>query len=929
MASDSNKARAGQAAPVQGAPAASVGRERELQRLDACADRLRSGRGGLVSVSGPAGIGKTHLLGCFAGSAKLAGAVLVNVALGPSAPGPYEVWRRVSDDLAEHGVVPPPDMTETYRGVLRRLASGSSSGHCEAPPLPLLPAEQARYRVYDAMRQLVTSAAHARPVVLLIDDLHQADGPSLKLLRHLLPFIVPLPLLIVVAFDDADPGWTELAQLHGAIPDALPCEHLALGGLSIEAAGRLFPASAIGAGCAGLARDIAELTRGVPLHILLLAQLIGEVRDPDAEGDSGRAVRDLRLVATSAQRSFAQIVAAQLLAAERALLDAAAILPDGLSPADAAVLAGIGEADASVALERLAAMALLTRPDGAAGLYRVRHPMFRRVLLGRMDLGGRASLIRSAISLGASQNEERAACWQMADWSHAVRSSTQAETGLSHCLRAAQEADFLGSPELRLAYLAKARDVMDAGGRSDPEVLSDHAVAAADLGAFAEASRSAWDAVRLLDGQSGQPASALDLLVTMAVELYDHGAGEDLWQPFRAKALERLGAQRDGRWARLRLLDDGEMTRISGPPLQVGRWSGLDQDAVQVARMQDDEDDYCRTLFVYDWLPVEGVDDLLARAVRWTSPLNVARALSVAAETLMYRHGEFDRACALLERQREMHARSGSIVEQAKSLVRLTMAQLAAGELEAAVDTRRRARDMVARLGPDYLIYEHAGTTRGGDLYPEISMESNFAWYIEGDWLAVAEHWAQAIRLDESGGSPVHIVEAAMAAQAYARLDRFADARFYLDDLTIVLKQLEPRDWAFNGAVGRACHAIWDMAAVDYAGDYRDFALRLLAAGVGDWTNTSLELTVARMAAMLERHDEATDYFARARSRLSAKDKDPRRAIIDFDEAMAMRRARSPDDERRQALLHGARSTFQDRGMNGWARRATEELGRS
>jgi tetratricopeptide (TPR) repeat protein len=865
----------------------------------------------------------------FAGSDGLAGAALAKAALGPWAPRPYEVWRQISDALAAQGVSPPPDMTAAYRTVLRRLASGARSSDLAAQPLPPLPGEQARYRVYDAMGQLLASAAKAGPVVLLIDDLHHADGPSLKLLRHLLPFIASIPILIVAAFDDEDPSWTELAQLRGAVPNELPSEHLVLGGLTDEAVRQLLPGAALGDEGAAFARALAGLTRGVPLHVLLLARLIEGLGHQGAKDGSGRALSDLKLVATSARRTFGQIVASQLSAAEQAMVEAAAIFPDGFSPADVASLAGISEAEASAALERIEAKSVLTEPDPTAGLYRFRHPMFRRVLLDRMDLDTQASLIGSAISLWSRRDEEGVDCWQMAAWSHAVRSSPQAETGLSHCLRAAQDADALGAPELRHGYLAKARELLDAGGRFDLKVLTDHALAAADMVAFEEASRSAWQAVEGLDGQGGEQASALDLLVTMAVELHDRGAGEDVWEPLRSEALERLGDQHDCRWARLRLLEGGGMNQISGPPLQAGRWTGLDQDAVHVVRTQGDEHDYCRTLLVYDWLGVDDVDDLLERARRWTSPLNLARALSVAAETLMYRHGGFDRACALLEEQRDLHAKSGSIVEQAKSLVRLTMAQLAAGELEAATATRGRARDMVARLGPGYLIYEHAGTTRGGDLYPEISMESNFAWYLEGDWLAVAEHWAQAVSIEEPGGSPVHIVEAAMAAQAYARLHRFQDARTYLDELTIVLKQLEPRDWAFNGAVGRASHAIWDMAAVDYAGDYRDFALRLLAAGVGDWTNTSLELTVARMAALLDRHDEASAYFESARAKLGAKDKDPRRAIVDFDQAVALRMPQPPEDGRREALLHGALSTFQERGMNGWVQRTTDELHRS
>ena len=182
-----------------------------------------------------------------------------------------------------------------------------------------------------------------------------------------------------------------------------------------------------------------------------------------------------------------------------------------------------------------------------------------------------------------------------------------------------------------------------------------------------------------------------------------------------------------------------------------------------------------------------------------------------------------------------------------------------------------------------------------------------------------------AIGLEEPGGSPVHIIEAGMAAQAYARLNRFADAITYIDALTPVLQQLQPRDWGFNGAVGRASHAIWDMARAEHAAEYKDFAMNLLNADVGDWTNTSLELTVARMSALLGRDDEAKDYFARARAKLGAKQHDPRRAIVDHDQAIALRLGSNGSAEERHALLDQALETFTKRKMRGWADRVTAE----
>ena len=905
---------------------ASVGRDEDLQKLDACAADLIAGQGGLVSVTGPAGIGKTHLLVQFAKSLRLSGVAMASVGLEYHSPRPYVAWRQLLAGLTEQGITPQMDLTVAYRSVLSRLVSDDQSSDSTVRSLPPLAAEQARYRVYDAVREFLTSIAKYRPVVLFIDDLHCADESTLKLLRHLLPFVPSASVLLVVAFDSEDPGWSELSWLHAAIPGGLAFKHLVLGGLEHDAVMQLLVgASAEDEGSAH-SREIARLTRGNPLHVQLLHQLIWGQDCERNRNDVGHALGDLHLVATSARRTLAQVIFAHLSIADRRILEVAAVVPDGFSAADVGSIAGVTPTDATAALERFVAKSLVAPVHSGAGTFRFRHPLFRRALRERMSPGRQVSLMESAIDLWSATGDEIAKSWQIAEWSRAITPSDRAKEGVRHCLRAAKDADHLGSPELKYACLGMAVELLDACGQSSFEILTGHALAAADTGAFDDASRSAWKAMDVLRGQDENHASSLDFLVSMAVDFHDRGAGEHIWGPFRDRALERLGELHDCRWARLRLLEGGGMHQISGPPLQVGKWTGLNPEAVRVARTQGNETDYCRTLFVYECFSVDQVNDLLEKARGWSSQANIARALSVAAETLMYRHGEFDRACELLKEQFAIHEKSGSIVEQAKSLVRLTMAQLAAGQLEVATKTREHARAMVERLGRGYLIYEHAGTTRGGDLYPEISMESNFAWYFEGDWLAVAEHWVQAVNLVEPGGSPVHIVEAAMAAQAFARLGRFGDARKYLDELTIVLGHLDPGDWAFNGAVGRASHAIWDLAAVEYAHDYHGFASRLLEEGVGDWTNTSLQQTLARMSALLGRHDEAVTCFEAARSRMDARELDPRCAIIDFDEAMAMRILRSRDDERRNALLQRALHTFEHRNMIGWADRATREL---
>jgi len=476
----------------------------------------------------------------------------------------------------------------------------------------------------------------------------------------------------------------------------------------------------------------------------------------------------------------------------------------------------------------------------------------------------------------------------------------------------------IGAAEFAAQYLRKAL-TLAADAELEWNILIDLIKIHAETGQIDEAEKCL--AMWLQHNKTRQCDN--DDLSNLALAFSDAGLERSQLAPL----IDRLtGSTDDLTWARVELLEPPRIVSVASGRVTQGRWLGANQKATRIVRERGNEDDLARTLYVYDWWSKSELDALLMKSRDWKGLSGRSRALSVAAETLMYRYGEFARACSLLEEQVHMHVQTGWIEEKAKSLVRLSMALLANGELDRADETRVRARETVWRLGPDYLIYEHAGTKSGGDLYPEISMESNFAWYREGDWLAVAEHWAMAVAMHEGAGSPVHTVEAAMAAQAYARLDRFDDARVYLDELMAILPKLEPRDWAFNGAVGRASHAIWDMLDQKYAEAFLGFSEALLADGVGDWTNTSLELSAARMAALLDKPALATEYFSKARQGLNELQA-PQRGIVDYDEAIALRLAGDPEPERRRGLLASATQCFAANGMSGWQKRAEREAG--
>lgn len=94
------------------------------------------------------------------------------------------------------------------------------------------------------------------------------------------------------------------------------------------------------------------------------------------------------------------------------------------------------------------------------------------------------------------------------------------------------------------------------------------------------------------------------------------------------------------------------------------------------------------------------------------------------------------------------------------------------------------------------------------------------------------------------------------------------------------------------------------------------------AAGLEGSPYRSNALTVARMAALSGDLVEAALYFARARQVLESSGQRPVRAIVDYDEALALVRHDSPDRTRVKTLLEVALGQFRALKMKPWERRA-------
>src|SRR6185312_5175962 len=136
------------------------------------------------------------------------------------------------------------------------------------PSARLEDAAEARWRMFDSIRRFIAALCRHRPVLILLDDVHWADSPSLRLLEFLAPEVADSRMLLVGTYRA-----TELSRQHplsdalGGLARVPHATRLHLTGLSPDEA-RAFIAVAAGTTPpAWLATSLQAQTEGNPLFL--------------------------------------------------------------------------------------------------------------------------------------------------------------------------------------------------------------------------------------------------------------------------------------------------------------------------------------------------------------------------------------------------------------------------------------------------------------------------------------------------------------------------------------------------------------------------------------------------------------------------------------------------------------------------------------
>jgi predicted ATPase len=127
-------------------------------------------------------------------------------------------------------------------------------------------ADGSRFQLFDAIASFLKSGAEVRPIVVMLDDLHAADEPSLLLLQFVARELGESRLLVVGAYRDVDPGLADpLAGVLRELARERVTRSLALRGLSGSDVGRIVELTSGRPPSAELAAAIHSETEGNPL----------------------------------------------------------------------------------------------------------------------------------------------------------------------------------------------------------------------------------------------------------------------------------------------------------------------------------------------------------------------------------------------------------------------------------------------------------------------------------------------------------------------------------------------------------------------------------------------------------------------------------------------------------------------------------------
>lgn len=871
-----------------------LGRERELGILRDRVAAGTAGPGGLVTVVGEPGIGKSSLL------RELAAATDALVLSGRCLEGDWHPAHQpfaeaMSGYAAAVGIDRLRDELGAGAASMAQLGAGL---HALADPgRDRLAPEEERLRLLDVVAGFLVARSRERPVLLVLDDLHWIDAASLTLLRHIGQRASGHRLVVVAAYRP-DEATGELVVALGTLRATTEVSSVRLGGLHEDAVAELAGTVAGGRLSPDTVAALAGETGGNPF-------LVSEVARHLVESGSLRTGPD-GLLETDALPGAVPDGVRQVLARRRARLSDAANRfldhasgfegPFPFSPVAAA--SGLDDAAALAALDEVLAAGLV-EPDPAPERYQFGHALVRHAVQGELNPSRRlrlhrvlAEALHEALTSGARVTPAEVVAHYAASAAlpgaergvdPAVAAADMAEDAAAHT----DAADLLGT-----ACALAAPD--------DPRLPALHrrrGLAAAWALRFDEAVAAAHDAAERTVAAEG-PAAGAAYLARVAAALAGADSVQHAWQ-LAGHGLRLAGEHRDAVWAELTLheLDRAEAADPDFPgliqdvprrreALEILLDAGGDRDRVDLARFALAARHGRR-----DRIPITASDDPTVR---------------------LFLLGDAVGALPLCEDRAETARRRGRLALEGYYRGAAARCRIALGDVPAGRAGAAEEAGLAARM---------AGEPWGWQRIHAIGTTDALAHVTDGGWPEVITQLQEAFR-DNGAGRRLSASAVACEAKAQARLGRADRASALVADVVPALVRAPV--WAMNHlrTLCDSVEVLWLLGdGSPWLADLESVARDTVLPADFRFPCMDVRLALARLAALDGRLVEARGWFAVAREVLDEQRAAPLRAIADLDDAQAEFRAGDPDGLG-AGWLRSALAAFDHLGMTGWRDRA-------
>jgi DNA-binding CsgD family transcriptional regulator/tetratricopeptide (TPR) repeat protein len=424
-----------------------VGRESELEKLQTLMPRTEGERRRVALLSGEPGVGKSRLAREFAGQAAAEGVLVLYGACDAVVRTPYGPFVEALDRLVR--AIEVEELGAALGaggGELTRLLPdlpalvGELSAPVEADP------DTERHRLHTAVADLLANVSRGRPILLVLEDTHWADAPTLLLLRHLARSAWSARLLLLATFRDTEadlPG--ELSETLADLRRSDDVVRMRLSGLSGAEVSDLVSRTAGGdpdPEAHELAATIRDLTGGNAFLVCELWRALVETGIVEVADGQVRVTRPLTELGTP--ESVREVVSQRLsrLAPKTIdLLELAAVAEPEFELEPIRRAAGLAEPELHAALEEAVGSGMIEELPSQRLACRFTHEIVRRALYDRLSQLRRAELhLRFGEAL---ENADAASDRQLADLAHHFGAAAPfggAERAIDYNLRAARAA---------------------------------------------------------------------------------------------------------------------------------------------------------------------------------------------------------------------------------------------------------------------------------------------------------------------------------------------------------------------------------------------------------------------------------------------------------------------------------------------------------